>query len=133
MAFNFAFAMAPFEAPALREIVDATDRALGADAWPLWTASNHDIGRLATRWAGGDEARARCALFVLLLLRGTPVLYAGDEIGLPDVEVPEALRRDEGSGPGGRSRDEGRTPMIWEPGPGHGFTEPGRRAVAPVR
>ena len=125
MAFNFAFAMAPFEAPALREIVDATDRALGADAWPLWTASNHDIGRLATRWAGGDEGRARCALFVLLLLRGTPVLYAGDEIGLPDVEVAEDLRRDEGSGPGGRSRDEGRTPMIWEPGPGHGFTEPG--------
>ncbi len=125
LAFNFAFAMAPFEAGALREIVDDTHRALGVEAWPLWTASNHDIGRLATRWARGDEVRARCALFVLLLLRGTPVLYAGDEIALPDVDVPEARRRDEGSGPDGRSRDEGRTPMIWEPRPGHGFTEPG--------
>ena len=125
MAFNFAFAMAPFEAGALREIVDATDRALGADAWPLWTASNHDIGRLATRWANGEDIRARCALFVLLLLRGTPVLYAGDEIGLPDVEVPQERRRDEGSGSSGRSRDEGRTPMVWDAGTGYGFTEPG--------
>ena len=108
LAFNFAFATAPFEAPVLRQIVEATARALGAEPWPLWTASNHDIGRLATRWGSGDRARAKCALFVLLLLRGTPVLYAGDEIGLEDVEVPPAQRRDEGSGPGGRSRDPGR-------------------------
>lgn len=125
LAFNFAFATAPFEAAPLREIVEATERALGADAWPLWTASNHDIGRLASRWASGDHARARCALFVLLFLRGTPVLYAGDEIGLEDVEIAPSQRLDEGSGGGGSTRDGGRTPMIWQPGPGHGFTQPG--------
>ena len=62
LAFNFAFATAPFEATALRTVIDATQRALGADPWPLWTASNHDIGRLATRWASGEERRVRCAL-----------------------------------------------------------------------
>ena len=132
LAFNFAFATAPFEATALRAVIDATERALGTDPWPLWTASNHDIGRLATRWASGEERRVRCALFVLLLLRGTPTLYAGDEIGLEDVEMPSSRWRDEGSGPGGRSRDPGRTPIPWEPGPGHGFTSPGVEPWLPI-
>ncbi|HVD71541.1 MAG TPA: alpha-amylase family glycosyl hydrolase [Actinomycetota bacterium] len=132
LAFNFAFATAPFEATALRAVIDATELALGTDPWPLWTASNHDIGRLATRWASGDERRVRCALFVLLLLRGTPTLYAGDEIGLEDVEMPSSRWRDEGSGPGGRSRDSGRTPIPWEPGPGHGFTSPGVEPWLPI-
>ena len=48
----------------------------------MWTGSNHDAGRLATRWAGGDEAKARTALLMLLTLRGTPFLYYGDEIAL---------------------------------------------------
>ena len=132
LAFNFAFATAPFEATALRTVIDATQRALGANPWPLWTASNHDIGRLATRWASGEERRVRCALFVLLLLRGTPTLYAGDEIGLEDVEMPSSRWRDEGAGPGGRSRDPGRTPIPWEPGPGHGFTSPGVAPWLPI-
>ena len=125
LAFNFAFATAPFDASALREVIDATERALGSEAWPLWTASNHDIGRLATHWAEGDDVRTRCALFVLLMLRGTPVLYAGDEIGLPDFPVPVAARRDRGSRPDGHGRDDGRTPMIWSHGPGRGFTDEG--------
>ena len=74
----------------------------------------------------------RCALFVLLLLRGTPTLYAGDEIGLEDVDMPSSQWRDEGSGPAGRSRDPGRTPIPWEPGPGHGFTSPGVEPWLPI-
>ena len=132
LAFNFAFATSPFEAPALRTVIDATGRALGADAWPLWAASNHDIGRLATRWAGGDASRVRCALFVLLMLRGTPVLYAGDEIGLNDVPVPAARRRDEGAGPDGQGRDAGRTPMPWTSEVDGGFTAPGVEPWLPL-
>jgi alpha-glucosidase len=125
LAFNFAFATAPFRAAALREVVEATEGALGDHAWPLWTASNHDIGRLTTHWADGDHARVRAAQFVLLLLRGTPVLYAGDEIGLPDVPVPPDRRVDRGTRGDGRGRDDGRTPMPWADAPGGGFTEPG--------
>ena len=132
LAFNFAFATAPFEAAALREVVEATERALGEDAWPLWTASNHDIGRLASHWAEGDDARIRCALFVLLLLRGTPVLYAGDEIGLPDEVVPQARRVDRGRRSDGRGRDDGRTPMPWTRAPGGGFTEAGVEPWLPI-
>ena len=53
-------------------------------SWPVYTGSNHDAGRLATRWAGGDPDKARVALMMLLTLRGTPFLYYGDEIGLTD-------------------------------------------------
>ena len=125
LAFNFAFATSPFDGGELAAVIDATERALGTEAWPLWTASNHDIGRLASRWGAGDPARIRCALFLLVLLRGTPVLYAGDEIGLGDVPVPPSARRDPGNRADGSGRDDGRTPMIWTSGPGHGFTDPG--------
>ena len=53
-------------------------------AWPAWTGSNHDMSRFATRWAKDDPRRTRVALLMLLGLRGTPVLYQGDEIGLGD-------------------------------------------------
>jgi alpha-glucosidase len=122
LAFNFAFATTAFDGAELSTVIDATERALGTEAWPLWTASNHDIGRLASRWGQGDPARIRCALFLLVLLRGTPVLYYGDEIGLRDVPVAPAARRDPGNRQDGSGRDDGRTPMIWTAERGHGFT-----------
>ena len=78
----------------MRAIVEATEAALPPGAWPAWTGSNHDMSRFATRWAGGDPARARVALLMLLCLRGTPVLYQGDEIGLGDVAVAQEDLRD---------------------------------------
>ena len=66
-------------------IVEQTEALLPPGAWPAWTGSNHDMSRLATRWAGDDPRKIRVALMMLLTLRGTPVLYQGDEIGLGDV------------------------------------------------
>jgi alpha-glucosidase len=109
LCFNFAFVHAPFEAEPLRAIVDEYESLLPEAAWPVWTASNHDVGRLATHWAGGDERKARAALFVLLTLRGTPFLYFGDELALPDGEVPPERVLDLADPP----RDPGRTPMPW--------------------
>ena len=62
LAFNFAFLQGELDTGRLRPIVEATEAALPRGAWPVYMASNHDDGRLATRWAGGDErkARARC-------------------------------------------------------------------------
>ena len=56
-------------------------------AWPAWTGSNHDMFRFPTRWAGDDPDKARAALLMLLGLRGTPVLYQGDEIGQLDATL----------------------------------------------
>jgi len=101
----------------------------------VWTGSNHDAGRLATRWAAGDPARARLAVMMLICLRGTPFLYYGDEIGLPDVPLDPADALDpvpRRTGKVERNRDPCRTPMQWTGEPGAGFTEPGARPWLPI-
>ena len=127
LAFNFPFITAPLEAGPLRRIVEATEALLPADAWPVWTGSNHDMSRLATRWAGADPRKVRVALMMLLALRGTPVLYQGDEIGLGDVAVAREQLRDPLGvkyWPAYAGRDSMRTPMHWRDAPGGGFTDP---------
>ncbi|MBW3615894.1 MAG: hypothetical protein KY439_11400 [Actinobacteria bacterium] len=82
-------------------------------AWPTWVLSNHDNPRHATRY--GSEARARAAAVLLLGLRGTPFLYAGEELGLEDAVVPPEREVD----PGGR--DGCRAPVPWTTKPHHGW------------
>jgi alpha-glucosidase len=128
LAFNFLFVHAELDADEMRAIVEAIERKLPAGAWPVWTGSNHDAGRLATRWADGDETRARVALLMLLALRGTAFLYYGDEIGMPNVPLDPARALDpvpRRTGDSSRNRDECRTPMQWSAEPGAGFTANG--------
>jgi alpha-glucosidase len=125
LAFNFGFITAPFEAGAMRKIVEAMEALLPAEAWPAWTGSNHDMFRFATRWAGDDPRKVRLALVMLFGLRGTSVLYQGDEIGQGDTTVaPPDLRDPLGVlyWPAYAGRDAARTPMQWRDGPGGGFT-----------
>ena len=109
LAFNFALVHADLEAEQMRTIVQVTETALPEAAWPCWTGSNHDAGRFTTRWCRGDETLARCALLMLLTLRGTPFLYYGDELALAEGRVPPELVRDCADPP----RDPARTPMPW--------------------
>jgi alpha-glucosidase len=125
LAQNFPFIFAEFGSEA-RGIVDRTQAMFPPSAWPVWAGSNHDVGRFPTRWCRGDERRIRAALLALLTLRGTPLLYYGDEIGMPEVEVP-ADRVLDRSG-----RDAGRTPMPWSNEPGGGFTPPGVEPWLPM-
>ena len=109
LAFAFMLTHANLDAAEMRGVVAEIEAALPVHAWPCWAGSNHDIGRLATRWAEGDEARARCALLILLGLRGTPCLYYGDELALEAGAVPDDRVLDCAT----PSRDPGRTPMPW--------------------
>jgi alpha-glucosidase len=127
LAFNFLFVHAPLEAERLRAIVEAMEAKLPAGAWPVWAGSNHDAKRLATRWAEDDPRRARAALLMLLCLRGTPFLFYGDELGLPDVPSDPMTALDpvaRRTGDPGSNRDVCRTPMPWNDEPGGGFTSP---------
>jgi alpha-glucosidase len=125
LAFNFLFVHCELEADAMRGIVEGMEEKLPAASWPVYTGSNHDAGRLTTRWAGDQVRRARAALLMLLTLRGTPFLYYGDELALPDVPLdpqnaldPVARR----TGDPADNRDVCRTPMPWADEPGGGFT-----------
>ena len=96
--------------------------------WPSIAFSNHDVVRTVTRF-GGEEAPpalARLLLALLFALRGTVLLYQGEDLGLPEAE----LRRDQLKDPIGdlyyplfRGRDGCRTPMPWDASaPNLGFT-----------
>ena len=133
LTFNAPFLRLPFRAGELRAMVADVERLFPEHAWPSWTGSNHDHPRMATRWAGDDAALAKCALLIILGLRGTPILYYGDEIGMPDVDVSPELALDEmGHPPVRPGRDSARTPMQWSPGEGAGFTTPGARPWLPL-
>ena len=81
LALGRVFVHAELDADEMRTIVEAIERKLPAGAWPVWTGSNHDAGRLATRWAGGDEARARVALLMLLVgLNLSGVFHLGGSV-----------------------------------------------------
>ncbi len=116
LAFNFPFTFSKLEAKALPDVVARSEAAFPPGAWPVWMLSNHDIPRAATRMCGGDERKIRCALLALLTLRGTAVLYQGDELGLEQADVPPDRIRDVDG------RDGCRTPMPWTPE--GGWTDP---------
>jgi alpha-glucosidase len=114
LAFNFPPLYTPWQAVRWRRSVDVTVEHIDArGAWPTWVLSNHDNPRHRTRY--GSEDRARAALFLLLGLRGSPVLYAGEELGLEDAVVPPSRVVD----PGGR--DGCRAPIPWTGAPDHGW------------
>jgi alpha-glucosidase len=122
MAHNFAFLQLPWDAAAMRASIDHFQELSGGRAWPAWCLSNHDHSRVVSRYGGGElgEARARVAAMLLYTLRGTPFIYQGEELGLPDAEIPpEAVVDVDG-------RDPERAPMPWEPpsdaGPAAGFS-----------
>jgi alpha-glucosidase len=126
LAFNFMLIHASFDAPSLREVVERTEGKLPAFGWPVFTLGNHDVNRFPTRWAEGDPAKTRCALVMLLGLRGTPFLYYGDEIGMPDTPIPKDRVLDPvGLLLPGYGRDPERTPMQWDASPTGGFSKPG--------
>jgi alpha-glucosidase len=134
LAMNFPFVFAGF-GPQMRSIVEAVEAALPRDAWPSWHGSSHDAGRFPTRWCGGDERKIRAALVALLTLRGTPLLYYGDELGMGEVPVPRERLRDPVGirhWPDEPGRDVARTPMQWTGEPTGGFTRDGVEPWLPL-
>jgi alpha-glucosidase len=112
-AFVFELLHAPWEAGALGGAIEAALRLTGRPgAGPAWVFSNHDFGRLSSRFGRENE---RAAAMLLLTLPGTAFIYQGDEIGLangPGVDPP--LDR--------TGRDTCRHPMQWDGSQGGGFT-----------
>src|SRR4051812_31324863 len=117
LAHNFVFLRLPWEAAAFRAAIDGFEALASAAAWPAWFLANHDHARVASRF-GPDAARA--VLLMLYALRGTPFVYQGEELGLPDAEIPPERVVDVDG------RDPERAPIPWRApsaaGPGAGFT-----------
>ena len=103
------------------------------EGWPSWAFENHDAPRAISRWAvapGDRAAFAAMKMLLLMCLRGNAFVYYGEELGLPQVDVPFAALRDPeaiANWPRTLSRDGARTPMPWaaeEPHAGFSAAEP---------
>lgn len=126
-AYNFLLLEnGPLTARLIRETLESWT---SETAWPSWSFSNHDVVRARTRWGGEDasDAFAQMLLGVLMCLRGTIFLYQGEELGLPQADVPfEKLQDPEGIRfwPDSLGRDGCRTPIPWKAGAANaGFSE----------
>ncbi|UZJ23836.1 glycoside hydrolase family 13 protein [Rhodococcus antarcticus] len=120
LGFNFRLVEAEPVADAVREAVEHSLAAVASvGAPPTWTLSNHDVERHVTRYGGGELGvrRARAMVLVELSLPGAIYLYNGEELGLPNVHLPEDALQDpvwERSGRTERGRDGCRVPLPWE-------------------
>ena len=120
LGFNFRLVEAEFDADAIRGAIEHSLSAVtGVGAPPTWTLANHDVSRQVTRYGGGalGRARARAMALVELALPGALFLYNGEELGLPDVALPDAALRDpiwQRSAGTERGRDGCRVPLPWE-------------------
>lgn len=95
-------------------VLEALEQA-GADAWPCWAFSNHDVERHVSRWQLEPQEQ-RLMLTLMLSLRGAVCLYQGEELGLPEAQLAyEDIRDPYGIEfwPEFKGRDGCRTPMPW--------------------
>ncbi|MGO4193002.1 alpha-amylase family glycosyl hydrolase [Arthrobacter sp. YAF17] len=138
-AFAFAFVKLGWDPEAWAAVGNELEAARQLHgATPTWALENHDIVRSVTRFGGGEVGalRARAALVALLGLPGPAYLYQGQELGLPEVDVPLESRVDPMWARGGVCRDGARVPLPWteDEALSHGFslTEPAAQPWLPV-
>ncbi len=137
LSFNFAPLFSRWRAASwARNIRTASEVLDDAGHWATWVLSNHDNPRHRTRY-GGDERIARAAAVLLLTLRGTPFLYAGEELGLEDADVPPSATSTPAvagaTGAGRRSRGRRGRPHGWASPDTVAPVPPGARASATPR
>jgi len=113
-------------APEFRRQIGAVDAAGG---WPVYVISNHDIPRSYVRYGDGqhNDAIAKLMAGLYLTLRGTPIMYYGEEIGM---ENNDPKRKKDVKDPIGKlgwpqekGRDGERTPMQWDDTANAGFSQ----------
>lgn len=132
--------------PALKRVFDAWQLGLQDEGWNSLFWSNHDLPRTVSKY--GDDSpewrvrSAKALATVLHLMKGTPWVFQGEEIGMtnshfawiedfddvevngqwPDMAARGLSERDFLAGANLNGRDNARTPMQWTAGPGAGFT-----------
>lgn len=126
LPMDFLFTMVnKLSPPDFRRQIAAVDAASG---WPTFVISNHDIVRSYNRYGDGkhDDEIAKLMAALYLTLRGTPIMYYGEEIGMTTTQP---TRQEDVKDPIGRKgwpkekgRDGERTPMQWDGTENAGFS-----------
>ena len=126
----------PLEIPKLKEVFSKWQTELGDEGWNSLFWNNHDLPRIVSRWGNDKEYRVESAKMLAILLhmmKGTPYIYQGEEIGMTnnpvtDIEQIDDIesrnmyfeRLEEGYSKeailhsiNAKGRDNARTPMQW--------------------
>jgi oligo-1,6-glucosidase len=136
----------PWKLSDLKAILSKWQNGLSEVGWNSLYWNNHDQPRVVSRF-GNDgvfwEKSAKMLATCLHLMKGTPFIYQGEELGMTNVQFPsitdykdlETLNMyqeevvEYGSDPDkvmkaiyARGRDNARTPMQWDSGKQAGFT-----------
>jgi alpha-glucosidase len=122
------------DAAAIRSAIADAERSLPRGGM-IWAFSNHDVVRVATRWGDGSTAAAKLLMALLLSLRGGIFIYQGEELGLPEAEIPHERMRDPYGltyWPDFKGRDGCRTPMPWCQAEKNGAFSPADTTWLPV-
>jgi len=97
--------------------------------WPVYVIGNHDMTRSYNRYGDGqhNDQIAKIMAGMYLTLRGTPVMYYGEELGM---ENNDPVRKEDVKDPIGiagwpaeKGRDGERTPMQWNDSSNAGFSQ----------
>jgi len=135
----------PFDLRTLKAVLDRWQVGLADIGWNSLYWNNHDQPRVVSRFGNDGEFRVESAKAlgtVLHLMRGTPYVYQGEELGMTNSSFPtiddfrdlesvnhfhEAVSL--GADPESllpalrfMSRDNARTPMQWDDSPYAGFS-----------
>lgn len=140
------WALRPLDPAALKQVLIKWQTAFDyTKGWNSLFWNNHDLPRIVSRWGNDQRYRVKSAkMFAILLhlLRGTPYVYQGEEIGMTnapvasivdvqDVESVNMYREQMALGQSektiltainAKGRDNARTPMQWRDAPNAGFT-----------
>ncbi len=126
MGYSFELLTPDFSVEHVRRTVNDLEAKM-TEGWPCWSISNHDSQRVVTRW-GGSQPPAHMAPMLSAMacsLRGSICVYQGEELGLPEAEIPFELLQDPygiAFWPNFKGRDGCRTPMPWRGVERGGFT-----------
>lgn len=133
-----------FSAEFFWNVLDKFENTYPQPYTPVLVLGNHDSKRWVDR-VGGDIQKAKLLVLLQLTARGVPVVYYGEEIGLPEGQLPAQKSLD----PIGQryawvpnwllkalnlyvNRDNCRTPMAWDSSVHAGFTEPNAKPWLPL-
>ncbi len=135
----------PLSVGELKRVLSKWQTELGDQGWNSLFWNNHDLPRIVSRWGDDGELRipsAKMFAIVLHLMKGTPYIYQGEEIGMtncPITEISDAQdietinmyherlgwgysREDIIASINAKGRDNARTPMQWDDTANAGFT-----------
>jgi alpha-glucosidase len=117
-AYSFALMQADSSAQRVRDVITELEHNISDDGTACYALSNHDKPRVVSRWANGRDRTqtAKEMLALLFAMRGDICMYQGEELGLPQADVPyERIQDPFGKSfwPKFKGRDGCRTPMPW--------------------